>query len=148
MTFITPLPLLWSGEAVKETTRKLKFIYRKSRVKTLFGASSISFYFKKNRNDIEIHFTYGIELNLLHFQKHDFSLEGFGTKLDDDNVRINSLLRCTFWCMIYSDNCDIYCFINYGDDYYIYCGFYYLFLSIIISYVFKLSISDMIPYLC
>ena len=53
---------------------------------------------------MEIHFTYGVKLNLLLFQKHDFNLEGLVTKLEDDNVRINSVLRFTSWLIIYSDN--------------------------------------------
>ena len=82
----------------------MKILYRKARIKTLFEASLITFYFKKNRSDMEIHFTYGVKLNLLLFQKHDFNLEGLVTKLEDDNVRINSVLRFTSWLIIYSDN--------------------------------------------
>ena len=76
---------------MEEMTRKLKFLYRKARIKTLFGASSIFFYFKKNRSDIEINFKHGVTLNLFLFQKQDFSLDGYVAKIESDNVRKTSM---------------------------------------------------------
>ena len=94
---------------MREITRMLKFLYRKSRIKTLFGASFVSFYFKKNRNDIEIHFKHGVALDLLIFQKSDFSLDGFVSKLEAHYVRFNSLLSTPSCIKTYANGYAIKC---------------------------------------
>lgn len=72
---------------MEETTRMLKFIYRKARINIIFAASSISFYFTKNRSDMGIHYKHGVTLNLFLFQKTDFSFDGFTAKIEAENVR-------------------------------------------------------------
>lgn len=72
---------------MEEITRMLKFFYRKARIKTIFVSSSISFYFTKNRSDMEIHYKHGVTLNLHLFQKTDFSFDGFAAKIEAENVR-------------------------------------------------------------